>query len=170
VRLSPMAGDTDDRHLDNAPDRPWTIEADIIGTIREIDENEAADVVIVRYLKAGDTRALAWWLYEGHCPSPIVLKYIACMLQPGKADTNHIPFELISKSRTPRRGRPKKRPEQNLRDWLIYKEVSNLIHDMGRGSYDAAIAKVAELQGLNEYVVKRAYEQVKSLLPDKPKA
>ena len=135
----------------------------MIGNIRKISEEEAMGLVIVRYLKAGDTRALAWWLYNGHCPSPIVLKYIACMLQPGKPVLKHLPFELATKSLAPKRGRPKKGPEPNLRDWLIFKNVYELIKDMGDGSYDAAIKQIAELEGLNEHVVKRAYDQVKTL-------
>ena len=40
----------------------------MIGTIRDFPKEEAFDLVIVRYLKEGDTRPLAWWFYEGHCP------------------------------------------------------------------------------------------------------
>jgi hypothetical protein len=39
-----MAGDTDGKDSDKVPDRPWTIEADMIGTVRKIDEKEAADL------------------------------------------------------------------------------------------------------------------------------
>lgn len=40
------------------PDQPWTIEADMIGTILKITNKQAIDLVIVRYLKFGDTRPL----------------------------------------------------------------------------------------------------------------
>ena len=110
------------------PVRPWTIEADMIGTIRKIPDKEAIDLVIVRYLRAGDTRPLAWWLHEGHCPGVQTLNFVAHMLQPSSgASIETFPFELRAKSRSPKRGRPKNAPEQNLRDWLIYKFVSKLM-------------------------------------------
>ena len=160
-----MAGDSEGRDLDKTPDRPWTIEADIIGTIRKIDENEAADLVITRYLMAGDTRALAWWLYEGHCPSPVVRQYIACMLHPGsKATPKAVPFELVAKSRTPKRGRPKKGPEPLLRDWLQFRFIYNFMHDRGPGQYEAAISELAELYGMERATIKRAYENINKIL------
>jgi hypothetical protein len=147
----------------NLPDQPWTIEADMISTIRDIPIIEAIDLVIVRYLKSGDTRAMAWWFYEGHCPSKIVLNYIACMLQPGSgASPDSFPFELITKSRKPKRGRPKKGPEPLLRDWLIFRNVFDRMSELGPGSYDSAIKSVAELDGLDEHSVKRAYDTLKA--------
>ena len=143
------------------PDQPWTIEADMIGTIRKIPKNESFDLVIVRYLIAGDTRPLAWWLYEGHCPSSTTLKYIAYMLEP---DNDNIPYKLITKSRTPKRGRPPKGPEQKLRDWLIYKCVSELVEEYGPSSYEAAIDEVTSLEGLKRPTVKRAYENIKVII------
>ena len=96
---------------ESLPEQPWTIEADMIGTIRKIPKNESFDLVILRYLIAGDTRPLAWWLYEGHCPSPTTLKYIAYMLEP---DNDNIPYKLITKSRTPKRGRPPKSDQDEV--------------------------------------------------------
>ena len=147
--------------LENA----WTIEAEMVSSAKDIPHAEAIDLIIVRYLRFGDTRALAWWLYEGHTPSPITLKYIACMLQPGSgASTKLLPYELISKSRTPKRGRPPKGPEADLRDWLIYKNVKHFMDEAGPGSYDAAIRDIATLQGLNQAVVKRGYEGMKLVI------
>ena len=149
------------------PANAWTIEAEIVSSAKDIPHAEAIDLVIVRYLRFGDTRALAWWLYEGHTPSPITLKYIACMLQPGSgASTKSLPYELISKSRTPKRGRPPKGPEADLRDWLIYKNVQRLMDEAGPGTYDAAISQTAALQGLNQAAVKRAYEDMKSVIAE----
>ena len=148
-------------NLENA----WTIEAEMVSSAKDIPRAKAIDLVIVRYLRFGDTRALAWWLYEGHTPSPTTLKYIACMLQPGSgASTKLSPYELISKSRTPKRGRPPKGPEADLRDWLIYKNVKHFMDEAGPGSYDAAIRDIATLQGLNQAVVKRGYEGMKSVI------
>ena len=152
-------------NLDSDPDNAWTIEAEMVSSVRDIPRAEAIDLVIVRYLRFGDTRALAWWLDEGHTPSPATLKYIACMLQPGSgASTKSFPYELIAKSRTPKRGRPTKRPEENLRDWLIYKNVKHFMDKAGPSSYDAAIRDIATLQGLNQAVVKRGYEDMKSVI------
>ena len=149
------------------PANAWTIEAEIVSSAKDIPHAEAIDLVIVRYLRFGDTRALAWWLYEGHTPSPITLKYIACMLQPGSgASTKSLPYELISKSRTPKRGRPPKGPEADLRDWLIYKNVQHFMAESGAGTYDAAISQTAALQGLNQAAVKRAYEDMKSVIAE----
>ena len=143
----------------------WTIEAEMVSSAKDIPHAKAIDLVIVRYLRFGDTRALAWWLYEGHTPSPTTLKYIACMLQPGSgASTKSLPYELITKSRTPMRGRPPKGPEADLRDWLIYKNVQRFMDESGPGTYDAAISQTAALQGLNQAAVKRAYEGMKSVI------
>jgi hypothetical protein len=143
----------------------WTIEAEMVSSVRDIPRAEAIDLVIVRYLRFGDTRALAWWLDEGHTPSPATFKYIACMLQPGSgASTKSLPYELIAKSRTPKRGRPPKGPEPDLRDWLIYKNVQRLMDEKGPGTYDAAIRQIADLDGLNQAAVKRAYEDMKLVI------
>jgi hypothetical protein len=83
---------------DDSPDQPWTIEADIIATVFDKTEAEAIDIVIWRYLKKGQTSALAWWLYEGYVPSEWVLKGVACMLEPGDVDKNRVPFELLAVS------------------------------------------------------------------------
>ena len=148
-------------NLENA----WTIEAEMIASAKDIILSKAIDLVIVRYLRFGDTRALAWWLYEGHTPSPTTLKYIACMLQPGSgASTKSLPYELNPKSRTPKRGRPPKGPEADLRDWLIYKSVQRFMDESGPGTYDAAISQTAALQGLNQAAVKRGYEDMKSVI------
>ena len=147
------------------PANAWTVEAEKVSSAKDIPHAEAIDLIIVRYLRFGDTRALAWWLYEGHTPSPTTLKYIACMLQPGSgAATKSFPYELIAKSRTPKRGRPIKRPEENLRDWLIYKNVQRLMDEKGPGTYDAAIRQIADLDCLNQAVVKRGYEDMKSVI------
>jgi hypothetical protein len=146
-------------------DNPWTIEADIIRTVRKTSLTKAIDLVIIRYLRCGDTRALAWWLNEGHCPSPDTLKYVACMLQPGSgANTKDFPFKLTAKSRVPRRGRPKKGPEPNLRDWLIYKNVAVRMDEIGPGSYDSAIEEVASYEGLEVATVKRAYDNMSAVV------
>ena len=52
-------------NLENA----WTIEAEMVSSAKDIPRAKAIDLVIVRYLRFGDTRALAWWLYEGHTPA-----------------------------------------------------------------------------------------------------
>jgi hypothetical protein len=80
------------------------------------------------------------------------------------ASTKSLPYELITKSRTPKRGRPPKGPEADLRDWLIYKNVQRFMADSGPGTYDAAISQTAALQGLNQAAVKRAYEGMKSVI------
>ena len=148
-------------NLENA----WTIEAEMVSSAKDIPRAKAIDLVIVRYLRFGDTRALAWWLYEGHTPSSTTLKYIACMLQPGSgASTKSFPYELIAKSRASKRGRPPKGPEADLRDWLIYKNVKHFMDKAGPSSYDAAIRDIATLQGLNQAVVKRGYEGMKSVI------
>nr|ADI18630.1 hypothetical protein [uncultured Rhodospirillales bacterium HF4000_24M03] len=151
---------------ESLPEQPWTIEADLLSAIRQISLNEAIDLVIVNYLKAGDTSPLAYWFFEGHCPSPTILKYIACMLLPGSGSESHVPFKLISKSRSPTRGRPSKGPQQKLRDRLIFINVASLIQQHGPGTYDSAITKISELQGLNEHIVKRAYDRHKASLLD----
>jgi hypothetical protein len=150
---------------ENIPDLPWTIEADMIGTIQNIPDKEAFDLVILRYLRYGDTRPLAWWLHEGHSPNAQTLDYIAHMLQPSSsAPIERFPFELIAKSRSPKPGRPKKVPEKNLRDWLIYKNVCGFMERIGPGSYEAAIAEISSFEGLERSTVKRAYENIKIII------
>jgi hypothetical protein len=155
---------TDDAK-EETPGEPWTIEAELIADARKISTKDAVDLVIVRYLRTGDTRALAWWLYEGHTMSERARKFIAVMLQPGsKATTEAVPFELAAKTRTPKRGRPKKGPEPSLRDWLLFRFIYNFMQDRGPGQYDAAITELAELQGIERATIKRAYENTKKIL------
>ena len=151
--------------ISNVPDQPWTIEADMISTVRQISMSDAIDLVILRYLRAGDTRALAWWCYEGHCPSNRILQFLGIMLQPEtQVSTVSLPYELIAKSRIPTRGRPKKRPETKLRDWLMYRNIVRYMADNGAGSYESAIANLCELDGVERATVKRAYENMSKII------
>ena len=88
------------------------------------------------------------------------------MLQPGDFDRAKVPYELKTQSRTGRRGRRKAPPEKELRDWLIFKNVEKRMSEIGRGSYDAAIKEVADLDGLDVYTVRRAYDRIRTLVDD----
>ena len=154
---------TDDSSSEDPPDYPWLIEVDLLKKAGHEFESRVEDLVILKYLMAGDTRVLAWFLLDGYTPSPGMLKFIGQMLEPGSQPTDKVPFELVAKSRTPERGRPPKGPEQELRDLLIYSRVTELIERDGPGSYEAAIDEVASLDGLERSTVRRAYDSIKRL-------
>lgn len=139
---------------------PWTIEANILNQSDKDFDNSTIDLVITRYLMSGDVRPLAWWLQEGHVPGSDLLNYISAMLSPGNASTKNLPFELNTKSRTAKRGRPPKGPEEKIRDMLTFLQVEAIMERGGRGSYDSALKEVAELQGLELPTIKRAYDSI----------
>ena len=45
--------------LNSDPDNAWTIEAEMVSSAKDIPRAEVIDLVIARYLRFGDTRALA---------------------------------------------------------------------------------------------------------------
>ena len=47
---------------DNIPDLPWTIEAEILSTVRNISIYDALDLVVIKYLQHGDKSVLKWSL------------------------------------------------------------------------------------------------------------
>ena len=149
---------------DNIPDLPWTIEAEILSTVRNISIYDALDLVVIKYLQHGDKSALKWSLLSG-LPLPKAILYMAHMMDP--EDTlpkSSFPFELKVKSRIPKKGRPSKQPKKDLRDWLIYKMVRDLIEKNGPGYYDGALSTVAELEGLSLSTVKRAHDKMKAVI------
>ena len=150
---------------DDLTDLPWSIEVDMLRRIHRLSIDVAIDFVCIRYLRNGDTRALAWFLREGHLPLDKLCTYLSGMLAPGDIPGNRLPFELRAVSRDGRRGR-RSSPEKELRDWLIYKQVIKQIEVLGAGSYEAAISDIAALKGLNRPTVKRAYETIAKALSD----
>lgn len=153
----------DDLQSTRIPDFPWTIEAEMVSTLRDISYCDALDLVVIKYLQHGDVHALKWALLEG-LPLPHALKYVAHMLDMDLSlSKSTFPYGLNVKSRTPKRGRPSKGPKANMRDWLIFKSVAALIQKNGPGYYDGAIKEIAELDGLEVPTVKRAYDNLKAI-------
>lgn len=116
----------------------------------------ARDFVIMKYLhEAGDTRALAHWLWEGFCPGIEVRRYLSWMLQPSRdldgdparparASREKVPFELVAKNRSGKRGT---KPD------LVAAERNRAINDRyealktGPGTSEAAKTDIKSLLG-----------------------
>jgi len=99
-------------------DNPFDGEAARIIHEQDVTEQQARDFVVLRYLKEGDTRALAHWLEGDYFPSEAVRRLLSFMLQPVRTDADDpdknytysleaVPFELKAKRRDGKRGTPK---------------------------------------------------------------
>ena len=99
-------------------DNPFDGEAARIIHEQDVTEQQARDFVVLRYLKEGDTRALAHWLEGDYFPSEAVRRLLSFMLQPVRTDADDpdknytcsleaVPFELKAKRRDGKRGAPK---------------------------------------------------------------
>ncbi len=139
------------------PGTPWGIEADILMRERGWSKEKARDVVIAKWLRAGDTKALGALLELGHAPGPGVLNFLARMLQHESLDTakdrDEVPFRLVAQSRTGQRGRPLD-PEIAVRDRLLALQVEKRVS--AGVTKEAAVADVVEMLDPNDADFKAA--------------
>jgi hypothetical protein len=138
-------------------DNPFDGEAARLFHEEGITEQQARDFVVLRYLKEGDTRALAHWLEGNYFPSEAVRRLLSFMLQPVRADANDpdkhyacspkaVPFELKAKRRDGKRGAPRN-PVADERNRAILEKYRQLMAEIGKGGHESAIAHLVELMG-----------------------
>lgn len=138
-------------------DNPFDGEAARLFHEQGITEQQARDAVVLRYLKVGDTRALAHWLEAGYCPGEPVRRFLSFMLQPVREDVGGpektyvcspdiVPFELKAKRRDGSRGAPRN-PVSDERNQTIYDYYVRRMAEVGAGGYESVIADLVTLLG-----------------------
>jgi hypothetical protein len=136
-------------------DNPFDGEAARLFHEQGITEQQARDFVVLRYLKEGDTRALAHWLEGNYFPSETVRRLLSFMLQPVRPDADDpnknytcslevVPFELKAKRRDGKRGAPKN-PVSDERNQAILDYYDRRMAEIGAGNSDSVIADLVEL-------------------------
>lgn len=133
-----------------------------------VTEQQARDYVVLRYLKVGDTRALAHWLEGNYCPSEAVRRLLSFMLQPVRVDADDldktytcsleaVPFELKAKRRDGKRGAPKN-PVSDERNQAISNYYDRRMAKIGVGNYETVIVELVDLlkPDINESAIREA--------------
>lgn len=149
-------------------DNPFDGEAARLFYHQDITERQARDAVVLRYLKVGDTRALAHWLKGNYCPGEEVRRLLSFMLQPVRVDADDpdktytkshdaVPFELKAKRRDGKRGAPRK-PDADERNQAILDRYDRRMAEIGVGHYETVIAELVDLlkPDINESAIREA--------------
>ena len=136
-------------------DNPFDAEAVRLMNLREVTEEVARNVVILKYLKAGDTRPLAYWLPDGLTLHPDVRVFLSAMLQPERmAEGNpekaysitpeQVPYALRPVRRDGQMGRPRDMEvEERARAVCDYYDMRMV--SIGRGGHDAVITEITDI-------------------------
>ena len=151
-------------NTEGIPETPWGILAVDLINKKNIDHDLARETVIISCLMEGESLPLAELFHFGISPSFALLKYIGAMMAheviPEKALPKYLPFGLKicnikdAKSRRPRsKTSGEKHPFIKLRDSLIRENVDAMNEG---GGYDAAIAELADLEGLDKETIRSA--------------
>ena len=133
-----------------------------------ITEQQARDYVVLRYLKVGDTRALAYWLEADYCPGEPVRRLLSFMLQPVREDADDpnktytssldaVPFELTAKRRDGKRGAARK-PVADERNQAISDYYGRRMAEIGAGGYESVISELEGL-GVKESAIREAIKK-----------
>ena len=149
-------------------DNPFDGEAARLFHGQDVTEQQARDAVVLRYLKVGDTRALAYWLKGNYCPGETVRRLLSFMLQPVRPDADDpnknytcsleaVPFELKAKRRDGKRGAPRN-PVSDERNQAILDCYDRRMAEIGVGGYESVITDLVELlkPDINESVIREA--------------
>jgi hypothetical protein len=147
---------------------PFDGEAARLMQQQSVTEQQARDYVVLRYLKIGDTRALAHWLEGDYCPGEPVRRLLSFMLQPVRADANNpektytssleaVPFELQAKRRNGKRGAPRN-PVSDERNQAIFDYYDRRMAEIGVGGYESVITELKQLLApyINESAIREA--------------
>lgn len=136
-------------------DNPFDGEASRIMQIHGATEQIARDAVVMRYLKEGNTEALAHWLMTDYKLGRLAAALLSYMLQPKRIvdgdpcnvveiDPNIIPYELTATNRLGRKG-PKSDSISAERNQAINDIYKAQMASIGKGGHDSAIAELVEL-------------------------
>jgi hypothetical protein len=130
-------------HSWHPTDTPWGSETDFYHRTTDETFEKCRDFVILRYLKAGDTRPLAALMALGRAPGPEVLKHLADMLHPAEGSEDEFPISLVRYRRNRKAG-PYRNPENSWRDFLLSEQVKMKMAEGAKYEF-GAISKVAEM-------------------------
>lgn len=138
-------------------DNPFDGEATRLMQQQSVTEQQARDFVVLRYLKDGNTEALAHWLMSNYTMGATVAVFLSYMLQPERqvdgdplnvvrCDPKIIPYELKVESRQGRRGRKTSSiaAERNQAINDLYKAQMATI---GKGGHDSIIKDLSDFLG-----------------------
>ena len=150
------------------PGTPWDIHVDQRIKENNLTQNQARDVVIIEWLRKGDTTPFTAFVSAGHTPSIDIIKYVALMMNPPEGTDKLVPFSLKTSPRG-RKGRPPD-PVIEARGKLSAQYVERLMKE-GK-SYDKAIDIVTQIivdDQIDKYVdasprdtVEKDYKRYKS--------
>ncbi len=142
--------------------QPWDIDAD--RRQKENGENlvTCRNQVIIHWLAiSGDARPYVdWVLRYDHQPAREVNRLLAFMLHLEPISPVALPFRLVRKKRGGGKGSPTNLAAKE-RDRLLFENITKIMKESGKGSYESAIAKMAELDGITVGTAKAAYDQKK---------
>jgi len=142
--------------------QPWDIEADRLQNDHGGNLNMCRDLVIIDWLlTSGDTRPYAdWVLRYNHQPGLEVNRLLAIMMNPDPNPRVPVPYGLVKRKRSGDSGRPIDLVVKE-RDRLLFENISRIMKEAGKGSYDSAIKQMAELEGITARTAKAAYDELK---------
>lgn len=142
------------------PETAWDVEVDKLVRVSGITTSAARDMVILTWLKKGDTRPFTAFVTTGHHPAIEVVRYIAWMLNPADGTKKQVPFRLKIDQRGRRGARAS--AELDTRDRIIYAYTRKL---MNNGvSYDLAIDQTAaEFGGEQRDLVEKIYKNIRKV-------
>lgn len=152
-------------------DNPWDGQAERFIREHNATEQDARDLVVLTYLREGDTRALAHWLMLDYIPGIEVRRFLSFMLQPKRVAAENpnakaeVPLDLVQyELQAIRRGGGKGR-RRNLASMERDKALRDLYDakksEAGKGSSDGVVLEMAEQLG--PYIRKPAIrEAIKS--------
>ena len=150
------------------PGTPWDIHVDQRMQENNLSQEAARDVVIIEWLRKGDTIPFTAFVSVGHIPSIEIIKYIALMMNPPEGTDELMPFSLVISSR----GRKGRRPDPVIeaRGKLTAQYVERLMKE-GK-SYNEAVDIVTQIiveDQIDKYVdteprdtVEKDYKRYKS--------
>lgn len=141
------------------PEPDWDAEARDLALTHEepLDEDEARDELILRFLELGDPRPLIHFLKNGHDFGPTLRHYLALMLS--DAQTPFPPFRLVTERRRNRR-RKKPFPSTASNEWRDGKAALRVNAILRKVGYQEAIEQVAREMGIGSDTVRKAHDRI----------
>ena len=131
---------------------PWEVEIALL-TNRGVDPEAAWTAIILTWLSKGDPRPLADAIIKGHVIHKMVLHLIADMIldSPPPGFPAMSGYQLKAVPRKGKRGRPWRKPEDTLRDYVAF-----LAYERRTDKSEKAFEEIAKLLGTSHQTVRRA--------------
>jgi hypothetical protein len=147
---------------------PYDDDVSDLARVKCVSLDRARDMFIYIALQMGEPGPLICFLLRGYVPGLAIRQHIAMMMLDDEAtQQDDFPKEVLRKvlcrfeikARSGKRGPKRGNFRISVRNYKYRKQVQELIAKLGRGSYLAAITKVAEETGLSEQSIRHAYDQ-----------